>query len=697
MFSWSKYPLLRIFGSYLFGITVAFNLRNYFHIHLFIGIIITISGIIAFVVSHRFISYKNRIITGGIILLLMIWMGFLSTSIVINTKNIPKEIVYSKQKQLFIADVKESPAIKTKSIKVVVNVIQYQEESIRKPVNFDMILYLEKCKNAENINYGDRIVFYVYPQTIASRKNPEEFNYQRYLEIKNIHLQGYVKNDAWIKIGENKGNFIMVFASRLRGKWLQILNKGNLGKDENAIISAILLGADDKLDPELAKEYASAGVSHILSVSGMHVGIIFMIVNYLLFFLSKGKKQKIIKTTILLLVIWLYACITGMCPSVMRASTMFTFVALGNLFERQVNTYNSLLTSLFFLCCINPLIIYEVGTQLSYFAVLGIVWLQKPVKNTYLPKTKVGNYIWEIIAVSLVAQFLTFPLSMYYFHQFPNYFLFANIAVITFTPFIVGAGILCLVFSFWGWAYDYLSIILNYMIKIMNSVVSFIEKLPFSTFQNISINSFQLFLLYILILCFASALLYKKKIYVFVLLICLNLIVGIGLFNKINTIHSHEMLMYSIRKGFVIDFRNGKNVYVVGDSLSLSNVKKNDFYVSNYRIKKGVTKCTLITSDFKDENFLKLGNVVRFFDKDLIIINHRVYYEKNPKEKLKIDYLILDNNPPVKIKNLLKMIEPKTIIFSTNNSKYKIQHWENECRLLKIPCKDLADGFIRIL
>ena len=200
-------------------------------------------------------------------------------------------------------------------------------------------------------------------------------------------------------------------------------------------------------------------------------------------FLSKNRQQKAIKTIILLLTIWFYAAMTGMAPSVMRASTMFTFVALGNLFRRQTNTYNSLLSSLFFLCCINPLILFDVSMQLSYSAVFGIVWLQRPIKNMYFPKTKLGNYVWEIVAVSLVAQLLTAPFAMYYFHQFPTYFLLANIIIITFTPFVVGASMLSLLISFWEWGYEYISILLNYLIKSMNYVVAFIEKMPYSTVQ----------------------------------------------------------------------------------------------------------------------------------------------------------------------------------------------------------------------
>ncbi len=696
MFSWNKYPLLRIFGSFLFGILLAFSLRNNFQIHLLTKIILTGIGIAAYFFSHYFISYKNRMITGCLVILLMAWMGYFSTSVFILTKNIPPSLAHTTQKVMFIGDVKESPVIKAKSVKVVVKIFHYQDSVSRKQADFDMILYLQKNQRAETIRYGDRIIFYIRPQSIAPPKNPEEFNYQRYLEIKNIHLQGYVKNDAWEKIDEKHGNPIMIFASGLRYKLLQVLNKGNLGKDENAIISAILLGADDKLDPELAQQYASAGVSHILSVSGMHVGIIFMIVNYLLFFLSKSNKQKFIKTIILLVIIWLYACITGMSPSVMRATTMFTFVALGNIFERQANTYNSLLTSLFFLSCFNPLIIYEVGIQLSYSAVLGIVWLQKPVKDFYIAKTKAGNYVWEIIAVSLVAQLLTFPLSMFYFHQFPNYFLLANIAVISLTPFVVGTGILCLIVSFWHWGFEYLSIILNYMIKIMNYVVSFIEKMPFSTIKNISINGWQLFLLYVVILCGISAFLYKKKSFLFVSLFCVNAFLLIGIYHTIKNTHTNEMIVYSLSKGYVIDCMKGNTVYRIGDSLSLTDMKKYNFQLTNYRIKKGIKHSKIVSTDVKNSDLFISGDFICFGGIEILVVNKKIYYQNAVKERLKLDYVLLDHNPPVKINHLLKMVEPKTIIFSTNNSSYKIRKWKAECDTLGIHYHDLRMGFLKI-
>lgn len=697
MFTWGKYPLLRIFGCFLLGIIIAFNFSESIQIHPVIGMIVTGIIIVIYAFTHSFISYKNRIVAGIFVFLLMFWMGCFTAHLFTSIKKEASAAACGQQKQMFIGDVKETPVLKNKSVKMLVNIIQYQDSIKNKSTNFDMILYLKKDSRAENIQYGDRIVFYVRPQFVDPPKNPSEFNYKRYLKIKNIYLQAYVDDYAWEKISEKHGNKIMIFASGLRQNLLKILDKSNLEKNENAVISAILLGVSDKLDPELSQQYASAGVSHILCVSGMHVGVIYMIINYLLFFLSKGRIQKSIKTIVLLLTIWLYACVTGLSPSVMRASTMFTFMAFGHLFERQPNTYNSILTSLFFLCCLNPLIIYEVGVQLSYSAVFGIVWLQKPIKTIYKTKTKVGKHIWEIMAVSFVAQLLTFPFSMYYFHQFPTYFLLANIAIISLTPFVVGTGILYLVLSFWTWTHEYLSLLLNYMIKSMNYVVSFVEKLPFSTLGNLYINSTQLLLLYACILCFAFAVLYKRKFYFFISLFSVSAILFINLHHKNKNLHSHEMLIYSINKGYIMDCICGHTIYTMGDSTSLSDNKKHEYHTENYRIKKGIKNQQQITDDFKDERLYKSKNYIQFCNTNLLVVDNRIYFENNTPEKLKIDYLLIDNNPNVKIDNLLKMIDANTIIFTTNNSYFKTNVWKKECDSLKIAYHDLREGHKKIM
>ena len=329
----------------------------------------------------------------------------------------------------------------------------------------------------------------------------------------------------------------MHFANQLQKKLLQLFDDSHLNKNENAVISAILLGADDKMDAELIRSYSNTGVSHILSVSGMHVGIIYMILQYIFFFLRKNKQQKTLKACIILLIIWFYACLTGLSPSVMRASTMFSFFAFANIIQRKGNIFNSLSSSLLLFTLWNPLLIFDMGLQLSYAAVFGIVWIEKRISDKYQPKTKVGKYFWDIICVSLAAQLFTFPISLYYFHQFPLYFLLANMAIISITPLIVANGIFLLLFSFWQWAYDGLAYLLNLFIKYMNIVIQTVESFPYASIQ-IHMTLWQMIGLYIFIISLIYGFLYKNKNAFFLSILCFLLIISVDLIKYINNLHN---------------------------------------------------------------------------------------------------------------------------------------------------------------
>ncbi|MDD4210130.1 MAG: ComEC/Rec2 family competence protein, partial [Bacteroidales bacterium] len=252
MFNWSKYPLLRILGSYLSGTFLFFTFRNFFHIPILFGLIISIFGILLIFLFHYYIRYKYRIISGSIIIVSFVWIGFFGTYLYVITNKAPLYVSESNQKNLYIGDVKESPMIKANSVKLIVRIVQYKDSIDWQTSDFNIILFIKKDERAEKIKYGDRLVFYTQAQCIDEPKNPQEFNYKRYLEIKTIHFQGFVSPEAWELLVDKKGNKIMIFASQLRQKLLEILNKGNLDKEENAVISAILLGFDDKLDADLA-------------------------------------------------------------------------------------------------------------------------------------------------------------------------------------------------------------------------------------------------------------------------------------------------------------------------------------------------------------------------------------------------------------------------------------------------------------
>ena len=539
MFSWAKYPVVRILFAFICGIVLKFSFPNFTLPIYVVLLFIFIVCMLVWLFVHR-ADFLWHI--GGLLILINIGLiGFAYTQTFMQYYSIPADFE-TDNKHLFVATIKEPPTLKPKSIKLTTSVNAIYKDSSWQTCRYKAIVYLAIDSLSKQIEYGDKLIINSVLNEIEEPKNPHAFDYARYLRIKNIHLQSYCSENQWKRIAVKQGNPIMDYAIHIRNKFLQIFEAAHMDMKEYGVIAAILLGYDDKLDPDLQKSYSSAGASHILCVSGMHVGIIFMIVNFFLKFLDNNRWQKILKACLLLLVIWLYACITGLSPSVLRAATMFSFVSLGGMLEQQTNTYNSLFSSMLFLLLFNPLLIFEVGFQLSYAAVFGIVWLQNPIYQLYTCKTKVGDYVWNLITVSIAAQLFTAPIAMYCFHQFPNYFIITNIIVIGLAFVVVCLGIAVLVFSFWPFVYKCLAFALTFLIRFMNTAIESIENLPFSTTKGISFSLIETILMYVFIVCFASIWLYKRKDCVFFAIVACLAFIGLEIQTQLRIKNTQETI-----------------------------------------------------------------------------------------------------------------------------------------------------------
>jgi competence protein ComEC len=677
MFAWNKYPVLRILFPFVVGTGIVF----YADIAFPVGILfmIMIVGMLAVMVLYKLPKYHTRWINGILIIVSMLSFSLCYTQLFINEGK-PPQLLKESKNPAFVASVIESPSIRPTTVKLVVQIHSYLYHDTFRKDNSKAVLYVERDPKAEQIAYGDKLAFYSYLIEPPAPANPKAFDYRRYLSIKNIYLTSYIKTNEWQKISEKNGTFIMHFATNTRNKFLKIFKECNMDIQEYGVITAMLLGYDDELDPDLEQKYCATGVSHILCVSGLHVGIIYMILSFFLRFLNKTKRQRIYRLLILGTAVWLYACITGLSPSVMRASTMFSFVAIGSMLERRTNVYNSLLTSMCFLWFLNPLVIFELGFQLSYLAVFGIVWVQRPLSLLYTPRTKTGNYIWNILTVSFAAQLFTSPLAMLYFHQFPNYFLLTNVIVITLAPVIIGFGIGVLVFSFWGFAYKYLSLALIYLIKGMNWSISNIEALPYSVTENIDLSVLQVVFIYLLIVFFISACFYIRKSYLFQALIFAVLIVGLDIYKQIQTMNQKEIVFYSVKSGYAIDCMDGQNTVLICDSNTFIdqqaytyNIKNNHTFhrIKNIEIKTGL-------------------HFIRFHNKTILIIDQPVY-DISMKQKLKVDYILLHNNVNIPVETLRKMIDFKMIITSRKYSYYYLANIKTACAQQIIPYHELQN------
>ena len=455
-----------------------------------------------------------------------------------------------------------------------------------KTVGGKVLLYLQPSPSTGSLRYGDLLFVHADLSRIAPPCNPDAFDNQRYMRRRGIYYSGFVRESGWQRIGHRPANPLKFLAQQARNRLTDIYIHAGMRGDELDILKAILLGDDDTLDPELKASYSSAGVSHILCVSGMHVGIIFMIVNFLLKPLDFFRTSRILKVVLVMLVIWLYAHITGLAPSVTRSATMFTFVAVGQQLRRNTNVFHSLFASAFILLVINPLLLFEVGFQLSYLAVAGIVLFQPKLAAVYHCRTRIGNYFWELLTVSVAAQLGTSPISIYYFAQFPNYFMLSNLSVIALSFVVIITGVALLPISFIPLISKHLTWLLTKEIRMMNTLITFIEKLPHSVTENIDYSLLQVVLLYGVIGC-VCYLLYRRSRRVFwatgVLFTLFCVSFGV---KKLALARETTFLAYHARKCSVLEFNwHGQTVWL-SDSLCEEGDKLYQYNIRNHARKR---------------------------------------------------------------------------------------------------------------
>ncbi|MBO4655361.1 MAG: ComEC/Rec2 family competence protein [Bacteroidales bacterium] len=621
-----NYPILRLLIPFALGIGLAYWSQ------LELSILIVLWTMFACWLISLGLQHKKTLTTtlfSGIFLqILFVFAGFCLTCICFRNKNSEFYEKIFENNQNFVVKIIEPPIQKAKSIKTTTIIEQTVDGSI---VKQKAVLYFGKDSLRQPM-FGDVVLIHAKIKEIENSKNPYVFDYKKYMQRKGIFYTAYVPASGWQKIGQFHVNPIKEKAHQIQHYFSQIFANAGMNGDEYSIITAILLGNDETMDPTLKASYASAGVSHILCVSGMHVGVIFMILNFLLQPLEYSRPLRLLKAVLLMLFIWVYACITGLSPSVTRAATMFSFVTIGNMLRRNTNIFHSLFASLFILLIINPLLIFEIGFQLSYAAVFGIVIFQQKLVALWEPKRKIINYFWNLITVSVAAQLATFPLSVYTFGQFPNYFLLANLSVISLSFLVVVSGVCLLAVSFIPIVSSWIAWLLTHEIRLMNFLIQSIEKLPGAVTENISISWGQMLLIYLCIIAF-YLLFWKKKRYYWLgisSILCLILLFDV---DKYQTQHIESQTVYNLSKGVAVSFNYHGKAVIFSDSIRDKSHPDYDYCIKNHERKERIESVIIpIDSNYQNEFLLKHGDFVVFCGKTYHLARRgRRYYPTSNK------------------------------------------------------------------
>jgi competence protein ComEC len=540
-----------------------------------------------------------------------------------------------------------------------------------------ILAYFRKNESVKSLVYGDELIIENKINKVEGARNPNQFDYSQYLDLNQINYQVFLDSNTWQKTEVNSGNFLITYSQKMREKLYNYLVENGVEGKELKVGSALLLGYRENLDKELVKSYSSAGAMHVLAVSGLHVGILYLLLSNFSNLFKKLKHSRYLIAVLLISSLWFYALMTGLSASVMRSSTMFTFIIIGDkLLSRKVSIYNTLAVSAVVLLIIDPYMIYQVGFQLSYAAVLGIVYLQPKLYKLIYFNNSIAQKIWAISCVSLAAQIATVPMSLYYFHQFPVYFFVSNLVVIPSAILIFYLGIGLFVVAPFGGFSLVIGKILNFLLWVLNEAIFLTEKLAYSLIEEIALSIVETYLLYLTIFLFLISIYFRKAKFLYATLFLSFVFIGLQLVTQYSSTQQKYITFYSIKNETVFELVANKKVYFVSSPELKNDWSKMLFNVNNNWNNHNITIKVFLNvdslSDHYEDDFLCLENGVMSFNNKVIQV-----LDKNYLKEINPDYLVVNKKSLKLLKPYLKQSKPRHIIFDSTVPNYKLNYYKD--------------------
>lgn len=516
------------------------------------------------------------------------------------------------------------------------------------------LIYTEKP-----LEKGQILLFKADFREIPPPKNPGGFDNRRYRFYQNIHHQAYLKESDYRVTGKVAPHFLEQWRDLQVGIWKEQL------KDTSAwsVATAMVLGYTAELPDEVRDTYARTGATHVLSVSGLHVGLIYLMLAGLTRKWRSVKMVRKLSFVICLAGIWGFAFLTGAGPAVLRAATMFSFVLAGRQLGRDISIFNSLAASAFFLLWINPFWLFHIGFQLSYTALAGIVVFQPLFYRLWIPSNKWLDKIWTLTTVSFGAQLATAPLTIWYFHQFPVYFWLSGLVVVPASPFIIALGILLTLVHVAAPGLAFIpAFLLKNLILLMNSVLEWMQGLPFSVLENLFLPKASIILLFAAILLLAGIWEHRRQRALPWLLCMLNAVAAARFYAETQLYFREEVIVYHVPKNTLVDYiHKGNRITLKSEKLDEAAEERAAGF---YRIQRRALRVQESVLPEKD-SFLKLGKF------NIGLVGDSEKGLENPP----LDLILLHGTPGINLKTLTA----KWIIADVSNRKKAVERWKEEC------------------
>ena len=504
------------------------------------------------------------------------------------------------------------------------------------------------------------------------------FDYGKYLTRHGLCGVAYLYPNNFKYLSSGQPSNLRAHTYAFRSQLIERFQMVGIADTQLAILSAITLGEKGLLSTDVKDTFSAAGVSHILVVSGMHVGFIFTVI--LLLFKRISSERRWLIVLLGLLTLWAYALLSGLAPSVVRATFMFSMILLFRVLGEKYRVEHALAFSATILILLNPNTLFDVGFQLSYLAVVGIVYLYPKLhKLTLSVKSSPIRWLLQSVAVTVSAQLFTFPIVIYNFNLFPLYFVVSNLFVALFAPFLFLGGIASLLLGYIPYLGIVAGLIMSHVVMIFEYVIHLIVAIPFSTVK-IYLSHLEVISLYFVIFCginwvelrnvFAER--FKAPLYFFLSVLSFALIV------MINNIY------YSQKQLLIIPETNRLIVNIFSDNENILFTNQPDFAIERLEmtwLKYSCGKPTIITDTSLSANCFYFNN-----ESYLILRDNLFRYRQNNGQPFDIDCLIIDRGVYPSERLFTEFIAPKRVILTAGVWWGYVEMCKEFLCGLEIPC-----------
>lgn len=531
-----------------------------------------------------------------------------------------------------------------------------------------LLINVTRDKHCEILQIGQRFYASLEIRLINKALNPGGFDYAKFMANQLVYGQSTLSIGECLPLNNSHNGIlsrIAIFRSKLQNK----LEAMPFGENELAIINAILLGQKQDLSSELRSQFTDAGAIHILAVSGLHIGIILLMLQKILDPISYLPNGRILKTGIVILLLWNYAVLAGLSASIVRATTMFTIIAIAMNLKRPTNTVNTIFNSIFFILIIQPNFFYDVGFQLSYAAVFGIVFIEPVFRALWSPKVKIVRFFWQILTVSLAAQIGVLPLSLYYFHQFPALFFLTNLIIIPCLGAILGTGFVLLIFIQLNLFPSTLVSIYQFILKSMNQFIQWVASHEEFVIKDIPFSRIEIIIYYFLLVGLVWFVRSKSHKSIVSILSIILVLQSYSLYRKKIRTDIEFIIFHKSRETILT--HNYYNAIEVHHSMKSKQIEE-ELAIKDFLIEERISQST----------YTPIQNIYQLNGKYLLVIDSLGVYNITG---LKPHMILLRNSPKINLNRLIEHLNPEIIIADGSNYRSFQNNWQITCEVKKIP------------